>query len=58
MIGKPAVSGTHFKEGAFDAVSGPDLGKKIEFTSEPLKMALKDWIKEHPETTILLPPQR
>ena len=43
------------KEGGFDAVAGVDQGKNIEFIEKPAKMKLSEWMKEHPNTTVLLP---
>lgn len=43
------------REGEFDAVAGPDKGKRMDFISEPPKMPLGEWVKKHPGTVVMLP---
>lgn len=43
------------KEGGLDAVAGADLGKSIEFVEKPEQMKLSEWLKSHPQSTVLLP---
>ena len=42
-------------DGAFDAVSGPEKGEALEFLDKPSVMPLGRWVKDHPETLVLLP---
>lgn len=41
----------------FDAVAGERKGKKIQFLVEPAPMRLDDWLADHPDSDVLLPPQ-
>ena len=40
----------------FDAVSGPDKGKTLNFIAKPEVMRLHEWAARHPETLVLIPP--
>jgi hypothetical protein len=41
-----------------DAVAGPEKGSKISFTAKPEPMPLKEWLKAHPGSKVLLPAER
>ncbi len=41
-------------DGAFDGVGGKKLGAQIPFITKPPVVPLGEWIKEHPDTTVLL----
>lgn len=45
------------KDGAFDAVAGQHKGRKLEFIAKPEVTTFERWVKLHPDTKILLPPQ-
>ena len=40
--------------GAFDAIGGPMLGKKLAILSEPPVVTLRAWLAEHPDSLVLL----
>ena len=44
------------KDGAFDAVAGPKKGDQIPFVAKPDPVELAEWVKEHPNTLVLMPP--
>lgn len=43
-------------EESFDAVSGPAKGASLEFIVKPEVLRLHEWVKQHPDTLVLLPP--
>lgn len=43
---------------ALEATSGASRGFHLPFLDKPVPMPLADWVAQHPETTVLLPPTR
>lgn len=41
-------------DGAFDAVGGPMLGKKIPYLLKPPVTSLGTWMQTHPDSLVLL----